>query len=488
MLTLESGRPLLNTAHPLLNNITRLWLPPINPSAFGGPYVPSFGIRGAPAKLVGMPTWRSTPYGPAIATDNLKYVDLEPLSWFTGTYAVAYAYRYDASGSQETGILISDGTNGHSFRHKAGTLELLKSHVISILSANVGQPNRDTLHTAIVTVGWSAAAQVSLYFDGRLVGTTVTSQGMATGTTTTALGYDFNATTSEFGRHSILAAAHWSPRVLTGHDAFLWDQIARQRFRPLFIQRLFLVDGLTHIPDALATATRGFGFGASFFNPDAFDRTSQGLGLGATEAGLAELPGSTSQGLGLGASAGNVEAFDGTSQGFGLGATDAALADDLATSIQGLALGATAGNPDSFDNTSQGIGLGSTPTETLEGVGFTTQGFGLGALGSLGFLSDGTTQGLGFGSMLSDVIENDAESVQGFALGENTFLPDTFVRATFGMGFGSAPGEDQVAVAGVGLGALFVLDAVFSIATAGLGLGSRFFSDSGDLANARYRR
>jgi hypothetical protein len=344
----------LNTGHSLLSNVTRLWLPRINPTAAGGLYVPSFGVRGAQAKLVGLPTWRSTPYGLGIATDNLKYADLEPLSWFIGSYAVSYLYRYDASGSQETGILISDGSGGHALRHKGNTVELLKSHSVSILSANVGQPNTDVLCTAAFSVGWGATATVNLFFNGLQIATALTNQGMSVGTTTTALGMDF-ASPNEFGRHTLLAAAFWNNQPLTAQMAWLWHETARASFNPLFARRIFAGDGLFHAaPDLTGAATAGFGLGASAAPVELRGNTLAGLAMGAST----EPEPYVTQGFSLGSRGSPVELFGRMVAGMIFGSVP----DEDKEAIAGIGLGSRATLDGQYANAAAGFGLGARMT------------------------------------------------------------------------------------------------------------------------------
>jgi hypothetical protein len=343
--------------------------------------------------------------------------------------------------------------------------------------------NTTTPNTGTATIRTGQEAAIAFYFGGNL--------------NSTATGFVTIGQSSQLAFAYALPAlkrASWTSSTNSPYSAC----IATVRAAPISPRRatsgpfpfsLFLGDGLNHASvDLTGMTAQGFGFGATFFDPEPIGNATQGIGFGAGGGGLPELPGTTSQGLGLGAAAGNVEALDGATAGFGLGATDSALADDLATSIVGFALGASAGNPDSFDNSTQGLGLGSNPADVFEGVGFTTQGMGLGAVGSLGFLSDSTTEGLSFGVMASDVIQNEASATAGVGLGAATFLVDQFVRVAFGMAFGSSPDEDVNVTEGIGLGAIFRLDDQFTDTATGLGFGARFTSDSGDLSNGRYRR
>jgi hypothetical protein len=111
----------------------------------------------------------------------------------------------------------------------------------------------------------------------------------------------------------------------------------------------------------------------------------------------------------------------------------------------------------------------------------TSQGFGLGASYAP---EPWTTQGFSLGATM----EPEPYVKQGFALGATMAPVELFGRFNAGMMFGGGPDADKSAAAGFSLGAQFTLDAQYTSATAGLALGSRAASDSGDLANGRYRR
>lgn len=111
----------------------------------------------------------------------------------------------------------------------------------------------------------------------------------------------------------------------------------------------------------------------------------------------------------------------------------------------------------------------------------TSQGFGLGASPSA---EPWTRQGIGLGSSAAQ----EPFVTQGFGLGVSALLIDLFGLGRAGMLFGSTPDSDKAAAAGVGLGAQFVLDGQYANAETGLALGAKITSDSGDLANGRYRR
>ncbi len=230
--------------HPLLGDVTNLWLPAL--SAARGQIYPTWqsgtGVRraSAPGKLVGNPIWRNTPFGDGVQTDDLKYVDVSPspggrLQISTpSTVAVAYLYRYDASGAQETGILLSCGNGGLSFRHNGTTLEALRSHAASLGTGTTAASSRDQFRTAIVTFSGGATATMTLYFDGRQVGTGSNSTLM-TGATTACLGYDQSASTPEFGRHTILGAGLWEGVTWSAQKAWDWHQVARRQFVDFFL-------------------------------------------------------------------------------------------------------------------------------------------------------------------------------------------------------------------------------------------------------------
>lgn len=234
--------------HPLLQGVSDLWLPAL--SSARGQQFPTWQCGTAdnstrraslPAKLVGAPTWKNTPFGDGVQTDNLKYIDVSPSPGgrlqisSPSTTAVAYVYKYDASSGAESGILLSCGDGGLSFRHKSSTLECLRSHVASLGTGTATAANGE-FHTAVATFSFGATSTLSLYFDGRLVGTGSVNVLM-TGLTTACLGYDFSAGTSEFGRHTILGAGHWDAVCWDANKAQQWHQIARQRFAEFFLTR-----------------------------------------------------------------------------------------------------------------------------------------------------------------------------------------------------------------------------------------------------------
>lgn len=226
--------PVLNAGHPLLTGITAAWLPQL--AGGRGQFVPAFGPRSQPGKLVGNPTWRETRAGPGIQTGNLKYVDLRPLSWFTGTFFVSYLYRWD-NGASEDGCLYSDGANGHELRHQGVNVQLIKANVILLTGATVATPERDALCTAAITIDHGVTANMRVWYNGRLAASTLSGQDMATGTTTSALGYQFSGA-PVFGQHTILGALFYKNHVLSAPAIWELDQAARQQFRPLFLTSL----------------------------------------------------------------------------------------------------------------------------------------------------------------------------------------------------------------------------------------------------------
>jgi hypothetical protein len=125
-----------------------------------------------------------------------------------------------------------------------------------------------------------------------------------------------------------------------------------------------------------------------------------------------------------------------------------------------------------------GDGTYHVPTEL---TGATTQGFGLGSTPNP---EPWIRQGIGLG------VATDPEPYirQGFALGATMRPVDLFGLTITRMLFGSSPDVDKQVSKGFGLGAKFTLDAQYASAAAGLALGSKPTSDSGDLANNRYRR
>lgn len=226
----------INRGHHLVSPCAHFWLPPA--FAARGSIFPDLRPAELQATFSGNPPWVSTPFGDGVTTDNLKYISLGTVRLAVScTLAIAFRHRYDAStagAATETGILYSQGTSGISFRYNGTTLELLKSHVASIVSGN-RSAIYGSFNTAIFTIGYGATVTVKLYFNGLQIASATTAQAF-TGTTRTTFGYDTSGSTDhEYGRHTILGAAMYNGYVMQPDQCWEWHTIAARRFRPLFI-------------------------------------------------------------------------------------------------------------------------------------------------------------------------------------------------------------------------------------------------------------
>lgn len=321
---------ILNTGHPLLAHADHAWFPCLAPGQ--GSIIPGLVERES-GTLVGGPTWVDTPYGRGVRTDNLKYVDLNKTRvGAPATVFVAYTYRYDASTSgsaTESGILLSAGLSGLSFRHNGTTVQALKSHVASLVSGTVAAPAEGEFHTAAFTVTLGTLPICTVYYDGNYVNSGTSPHGTAlSGTNVTALGYDYNATTPEYGRHTILFAMWSGRRCYNKSEIYDLHVAARMRLAPLFIRTLPVSPILS---DATGAVSKGLSFGGSFAPHLGL---THGLGLGATW-GVSEIVGNFTHGISFG---GSLSVEPTLSKGFSLGST--AKVDEMYAAIRkGLGLG-----------------------------------------------------------------------------------------------------------------------------------------------------
>lgn len=345
---------ILNTGHPLLDGITRLWLPDLTGSK--GRVFPSWGKYGRAANggtqlgdgtLTSPASWVNTPHGAGVACGSGSRISVGRSQLAYSTLLIAYIYKWDGGSGNETGCLFGASGQRWNIRHNDTRIYTNATIFGDGLTSNVGNPGNGTLNTVALTCAFTSTGAPSLYYNGRLVAASSSYTAAVFSDTTESHFGGLSAT--NYGLHTILGAFFAGSKVMSAQHIWEWDQCVRQRWQPIFKSPIWIGDGLFHANDDLsASLNLGFGLGSSG-DPEPWLR--HGVGLGASTA----LEPYVTQGLALGSSPDVVDKFGLITPGIGLGSQ----AGRGQLVQKGFALGSQAKPDGQYANAKSRIGLGS---------------------------------------------------------------------------------------------------------------------------------